>query len=192
MKKHIKISLIVVTEDEHDNKNELKNIETSLANTSYYLLGIFGLLKSAARHQESYTEDNKAFCEQVSYLCDIGTSLADSVWEAASDLESYRTAKELKDEIQNEKILGANRTAIRLENILTSNNTPDMLKTALFALLDAESFERGLTFNDSRIIRYSFPLLLESIGIDSARVFLSAIENLIDSFPQTKNTEVGH
>jgi len=91
-----------------------------------------------------------------------------------------------------EPVLGANKTAERLEKILNSDDTPDELKDSLFRLLDAESFERRLTFNDSRIIRQSFPLLLESIGGESARVFHSAIENLIDSYPSVKKSEVSH
>jgi len=190
----------ILTDYEHERGNDFERARQQIELAGLYLQSIFNTIKRSAlytdgefAHDENDTVRN--FCGDMIHHAEIGNALLMMIWKNISEMEQPREIEE--NEIENsDRVLGASETAERLERLLNSDDTPDALKDALFVLLDAESFEQSLTFNDSRIVRQSFPFLLETIldngGGDAARVFLSAIQNLIDSFPCVKKSEVNH
>jgi len=183
---------------EHEKGDVLESVRQQVEVGIFHLQTLFKMAKRSAENINSTLDDESGDIEEFLYdvrnTSDLGYAVTMSIWKAISELTELQMKDYQPNEIEKpiEKVLGANKTAERLETLLNSDDAPDALKASLFALLDAESFEQNLTFNDSRIIKQSFPLLLESIGGESARVFHSAIENLIDSFPSVKKSEVSH
>jgi len=177
---------------EDDKSNQRRE---QLEYIGFYSQTLFRMIKATIESLGDFDDkDIQWSLYDIIHTCDIGVSVATAISPLLEifDTNELQPTEPNEIEIPSEKVLGANEIAAKLEKLLSSDDTPNALKASLFALLDAESFERSLTFNDPRIIRQSFPLLLESIGGESARVFHSAIENLIDSFPSVKKSEVSH